>query len=129
MSPADSPARATWLSGLSALASTGTLVCCVLPLVMVMLGFGAVLAGWVSAFPALIWWSEQKALAFGGAGALLALAGFALYRARSAPCPIDPALARACARNRRISAWLFGVSAALYGLGAFTAFLLPRLVT
>ena len=37
------------------LASSGTLVCCVLPAVMVSLGAGATLAGLVTAVPQLIW--------------------------------------------------------------------------
>ena len=43
------------------LASTATLVCCVLPAVLVSLGAGAVLAGLVSSFPQLVWLSEHKA--------------------------------------------------------------------
>ena len=46
-------------------ASAGTLVCCVLPAVMVALGAGASLAGLVTTFPQLIWLSERKALVFG----------------------------------------------------------------
>ena len=46
------------------LASTATLVCCVLPAVLVSLGAGAVLAGLVSAFPPLVWLSEHKAGVF-----------------------------------------------------------------
>src|SRR6187200_1056050 len=37
------------------LASSGTLVCCVLPALMVALGAGAALAGLVTAVPQLIW--------------------------------------------------------------------------
>ena len=39
----------------SLLASSATLVCCVLPAVLVSLGAGAVLVGLVSAFPQLVW--------------------------------------------------------------------------
>ena len=54
------------------LASSATLVCCVLPAVLVALGAGAALAGLVTAVPQLVWLSEHKALVFGGAAALLA---------------------------------------------------------
>ena len=47
------------------LASSTTLVCCVLPAVMVSLGAGAVLVGLITAFPQLIWLSEHKAAVFG----------------------------------------------------------------
>ena len=78
------------------LASTATLVCCVLPAVLVSLGAGAVLVGLVSSFPQLVWLSEHKIGVFAVAGALLAVSGVMIWRARSLPCPVEPAAARAC---------------------------------
>lgn len=109
------------------LASTTTLVCCVLPAVLVSVGAGAVMVGLLSAFPQLVWLSEHKALVFGVAGALLAASGAMIWRARSLPCPIDPAAARSCTRLRRISAWLYGVSLTAFVAGAVFAFVLPAL--
>jgi len=65
--------RNVGVAALTLLASTGTLVCCVLPAVMVALGAGAALAGLVTAVPQLIWLSEHKALVFGVATIMLAL--------------------------------------------------------
>ena len=110
------------------LASSATLLCCVLPAVMVSLGAGAALVGLVSAFPQLVWLSEHKLLLFVTAGVLLAGSGAMLWRARRLPCPIDPVAARSCTRLRRISAWLYGVSLAAYALGTTFAFILPRLM-
>jgi hypothetical protein len=115
------------LSLLTLVASSGTLVCCVLPAVMVSLGAGAALAGLVSAVPQLVWLSAHKALVFGVATALVAASGLALWHARTLPCPSDPALARSCARLRRFSAALWGVAAVSVALGAVFAFVLPRL--
>ena len=72
------------------LASSATLVCCVLPAVLVSLGAGAVLVGLISAFPQLVWLSEHKSLVFGIAGVLLAASGALLWHARRLPCPVDP---------------------------------------
>ncbi|HEX6638727.1 MAG TPA: hypothetical protein VF033_13800 [Steroidobacteraceae bacterium] len=110
------------------LASSTTLLCCVLPAVMVSLGAGAALAGLVSAVPQLVWLSEHKLLVFGIAGALLAVSGALLWRARRLPCPVDPVAARSCTRLRRISAILYGLSLVGYGLGATIAFVLPALM-
>src|SRR5471032_2384228 len=85
------------------LASTATLVCCVLPAVLVTLGAGAALAGLVTAVPQLIWLSEHKPLVFGIAIAFLAVSGVALWYGRSLPCPSDPEAARSCRRLRRVS--------------------------
>ena len=70
---------------LTLLASSGTLVCCVLPAVMVALGAGAALAGLVTAVPQLVWLSDHKAGVFGLAFAMLALSGVLLRRARTLP--------------------------------------------
>lgn len=109
------------------LASTTTLVCCVLPAVLVSLGAGAVMVGLVSTFPQLVWLSEHKALVFGIAGVLLAVSGALIWRARRLPCPIDPVAARSCTRLRRVSAWLYGVSLVAFLAGATFAFVLPAL--
>jgi hypothetical protein len=82
------------------LASSATLVCCVLPAVLVALGAGAALASLVAAVPQLVWLSEHKPLVFGIAIALLVISGLALSHGRSLPCPSDPQAARACQRLR-----------------------------
>lgn len=118
-------ARNVGLAAGALLASSATLVCCVLPAVLVAIGAGAALAGLVTALPQLIWLSEHKPLVFGIAGGLLLLSGGVLWAGRRAPCPADPALARSCMRLRRWSALLYNVALASYGLGATFAFFLP----
>lgn len=109
------------------LASSTTLVCCVLPAVLVSIGAGAAVVGLVSAVPQLIWLSEHKQLVFGTAAVLLAVSGLVLWRARLLPCPIDPILARGCTRLRNASMILYAISAAAFCLGAFFAFAMPML--
>jgi hypothetical protein len=118
-------ARNTGLAIGALLASSATLVCCVLPAVLVAIGAGAALAGLVTAFPQLIWLSEHKPLVFGLGGTLLAISGAALWVGRSAPCPADPVLARSCQRLRRISAIIYATAVLTFGVGAAFAFLLP----
>ena len=115
------------LSLLSLLAGSGTLVCCVLPAVMVSLGAGAALAGLVTAVPQLVWLSAHKGWVFGAAGVMLSVSGLALWHARSLPCPLDPRLAAACTRLRRWSASLWLAAALATTVGALVAFVLPLL--
>jgi hypothetical protein len=117
------------VTALTLLASSGTLVCCVLPAVMVALGAGATLAGLVTAMPQLIWLSEHKAFVFGIASVMLALSGAMLWRARSLPCPAEPSAAAACRRLRAVSAVLWWVSLAGVATGAAFAFVLPVLAS
>jgi hypothetical protein len=119
--------RNVGIAATALLASSATLVCCVLPAVLVSLGAGAVLVGLVTAIPQLIWLSEHKALVFGIAGVLLLLSGVVLWNARRLPCPTDPKLARSCMRLRAISNGLWIVAAVAYAIGAAFAFLLPAL--
>lgn len=107
------------------LASSATLVCCVLPALMVSVGAGAVLVGLVSAVPQLIWLSEHKVLVFAVAGAMLLLSGLMLRRAASLPCPTEPIAARACMRLRRVSAVLFWCAGTAYVIGASFVWIVP----
>jgi|SRR5476651_2055850 hypothetical protein len=108
-------------------ASGATLVCCVLPAVLVAIGAGAALAGLVTAFPQLIWLSEHKAIVFGIAALALGVSGAALWIGRLAPCPADPALARSCRRLRRWSGLAYALAVASFTVGVSFAFILPRL--
>ena len=114
-------------SVLSLFASGSTLVCCALPALLVALGAGAALSTLVSAVPQLVWLSEHKAEVFSAASVMLEFAGFMQWRARTLPCPADPALAAACTRTRKMSLWIYFVSLAIYLTGGFFAFVAPLL--
>jgi hypothetical protein len=102
--------------------STGTLLCCALPILLVSLGLGAAVAGMISAAPWLVTLSQHKAWMFAGTGMLLAAGGWFIYRSGRA-CPTDPDLAHACAMadrwNRRV--WRFALS--IWLIGTFMAYL------
>jgi len=119
-------ARGIGVAATALLARTATLVCCVLPALMVALGAGAALVGLVTAFPQLVWLSEHKLVVFGIAGLLLAVAGAFLAWARRQPCPADPEAARLCQRLRSISHALYAVAVVSFIAGAVFAFLLSR---
>ena len=120
----DPQARSVAMAVTALLASTATLVCCVLPAVLVSIGAGAALVGLVAAFPQLVWLSEHKGLVFGLAGMLLVAAGAVLWWARRLPCPAEPAAARHCVRLRAISHRTYGAAAVMYAAGAAFAFVL-----
>jgi hypothetical protein len=107
------------------LASSATLVCCVLPAVLVSIGAGATVVGLVSAFPQLVWLSEHKGWVFGVAAILLIVSGALLWHARTLPCPVDAAAARSCARLRRFSVVVYLSALGILSCGAFFAFVMP----
>lgn len=114
--------KQTILPILTLFTSFGTLLCCALPALLVMLGMGAVMAGIVSALPWLTVLSVYKSVVFAVSGTLLALAAFVLWRGRFAPCPADPAKARACGILRKISTGMVVFSVLIYSAGLFFAF-------
>jgi hypothetical protein len=118
-------ALSAWLS---LLASSGTLVCCAIPALLVMLGAGAALSGLVAAVPQIVWLSEHKGWIFGVATVLMLAGGALQWRNRTAPCPLDPALRAACLRTRRWSLAVYLVSLVLLVVGALFAFVLPALM-
>ena len=98
-------------------ASSATLVCCVLPAIMVSLGAGAALVGLISAVPQLIWLSEHKLAVFGSAAVLLAASGWMMRYAARLPCPAEVEAARACMRLRSATSIVFWSAAIAYAVG------------
>ncbi len=118
--------RKAILPTLTLFGSFSTLLCCALPALLVSIGAGAAMISIVSAVPQLVWLSEHKVPLFIFAGIMLLLSGISRYLTRNAPCPVDPAQAKSCARMRRISGGIFYFSLAMYGIGFFFAFVAYR---
>lgn len=110
---------------LSLFASMSTLLCCALPALLVTLGMGAALAGFISEVPQITWVSENKIYVFAFAAFMLTVAGITQWRARYLPCPADPAQAKACMRLRKISLGIYLFSLLMFLTGAFFAFVAP----
>lgn len=116
-----------WSSVATLFASSGTLVCCALPALLVAVGAGAALSSLVSVFPQIVWLSEHKEALFATAGLMLAAGGALQWANRHAPCPTDPKLRDACLRTRRTSARVYWLSVGLYAIGGWFAFVQPLL--
>ncbi len=121
---ADSDTRAEVALGwVTLFASTGTLVCCALPIILVTLGLGATVAALTNAVPLLIEISEYKTWVFAGAALLLVLSAWVMYRPNRA-CPTDPELARICAQTLKWNRRILWTSATVWGIGFFAAYLI-----
>jgi hypothetical protein len=124
--PPGPPGR--WLAFLSLFTSTGTLICCALPALLVALGAGAALSTLISVLPGLVWVSEYKEVVFVAAGVMLVISGWLQWRSRFAACPVDPAQRDACLRTRRTSKRIYLASVAIYAVGGFFAFVLSLFI-
>ncbi|EGW55243.1 hypothetical protein TevJSym_ae01000 [endosymbiont of Tevnia jerichonana (vent Tica)] len=109
------------MSWLTLFATTGTLVCCALPIILVMLGLGATVAALTSSLPLLITLSQHKAWVFAFSGLMLGLSGWLLYRSRHS-CPSDPQLGELCNKTQLWNRRIYWVSVAIWGIGFFAAY-------
>jgi mercuric ion transport protein len=120
------------LSYLALFTSFGTLLCCALPSLLVLIGFGATVASFLSAVPWLVALSRHKVWVFAISGMLIG--GNLLYVYVIAPrlkdqdsaCPTDEP--SACASASRFSRIVLWVSATIYAIGVFSAFVLGPLL-
>ncbi len=119
--------KQTLLPMLSLFTSIGTLLCCALPALLVTLGMGAALAGFISVAPWITAISKYKVTVFFVAGILLALSSYFLWVNRNAPCPVDEKQAKACMFLRKFSLYIIIVSIIIYIVGFFFAFLAAEL--
>lgn len=111
------------LSYFSLFTSLGTILCCALPVLLVTLGLGATFAGLIGAVPQIVWLSEHKVMVFIISGGLIGTSALLTYLNRNASCPIDPDEARACKISRKWSIRILAVSAFIWCVGGFFAFL------
>lgn len=121
------------VSFLSLFFSFGTLLCCALPALLVMFGFGATLASLFSAFPQITVFSEYKAIIFTLAASSVAL-GFTIeYFNKSSACDaqvLGPASEQSvCEKTKKTSRKLLVVSTVFLIIGFVFAYLLPIFLT
>ncbi len=112
----------TSLTWLALFASTGTLICCALPIACVMLGLGATVAAISSSVPFFVTLSLHKGWVFAASAMLLAASGWLLFRS-GRECPAEPQLAALCDRTLLWNRRVFRASIAIRGVGFFAAYL------
>ncbi len=111
------------LTLLTLLTTTGTLLCCALPIIFVSLGFGATIAAATSSLPFLITLSQHKLWIFLFSAFMLVLSGWLLYRT-GRHCPTDPEQAAICTAAYRWNKRIYWVSAGIWLLGFIAAYVL-----
>ena len=123
--------RSALLSYFSLFTSVGTLLCCALPSLLVLLGLGASVASMLSFLPWLVTLSRHKQWTFSMSGILIALSFVNMYylapRIRAKQCVSgNPS---ACEESSKLSRVLLWVSAGMYSVGFFVAYALGPILT
>jgi len=120
---AASGSREWLLAYLSLFTSMGTLLCCALPSLLVLVGLGATVASVLSAAPWLVTLSGHKTWVFVIAGALLGGNLAYLYRRGRGPVADSPACSvdgsNACDTTTRVGRVILWISAGIYAVGVF----------
>ena len=113
---------------ISLFTSSGTLLCCALPSLLVTLGMGTAVVGLVTAVPQLIWLSQHKVWVFLFSGIMIGISWYLEKRSQTISCPMDQELAEACKSGKRWSELILKLSIAIWVTGAFFAFIGPLLM-
>jgi len=103
--------------------TTGTLLCCALPIVFVTLGMGATVVAMTSAFPFLITLTKYKIWVFVFSGLMLAVSGWLMFRPGRF-CPTDKALGEACSSAHKWNKRIYWTSVAIWSIGFTAAYIL-----
>jgi mercuric ion transport protein len=122
--PSAAQPRSAWLNYLSLFGSVGTLLCCALPSLLVLFGFGATVAVVLSSLPWLVALSKHKAITFALSGLLIALGFVNTYYVAPRLRPDPTCTTEACCTASRFSRVLLWTSASIYTLGFFVVYIL-----
>lgn len=116
----------TLLNYFSLFTSMGTLLCCALPSLLVLFGLGASVASLLSSLPWLVALSRHKDWTFSISGVLIGLGLVNMYviTPRLAAHKCSPENPSACVEASRASKLILWISAILYAIGFFVAFVL-----
>ena len=115
------------VSVLSLFTSVSTLLCCALPALLVVLGLGAVVAGFISDFPFLITLSQNKEWVFAFAFLIMGINFYMLYfrKKEELSCEYIPRKKEtACETASRWSKVILWISFVLLLIGFFVSYLL-----
>ena len=112
-----------WLSWITLFITSSTLLCCALPILLVTLGFGAVVAGLFYNIPGLLFLAEHKFWTLSISGLLLMILAWTIWKP-NLNCPADPTLANYCNKAKQWNRRLFSLSVVLWLLGLFFSVLI-----
>ncbi|PCJ39467.1 MAG: hypothetical protein COA99_10255 [Moraxellaceae bacterium] len=103
--------------------TSGTLLCCALPIVLVTMGFGAAVASMNVNNPGLAVLAEYKIWTLGLSALLLAFLAWVIWRPNQV-CPVSSELATYCQNAKRWNQRVFWISVVIWSMGFFFSVLL-----
>jgi len=109
---------------LALFSSSGTLICCALPIVVAALAGGAALSSMVSLFPFLVTLSQYKNAIFIFSGSMIALNGYLSFKPlKEIACDVESGEV-GCEVAGKYNRKMFYISLGIFSVGVLTAYLL-----
>ncbi len=109
---------------LALFSSSGTLICCALPMVVAALAGGAALSSMVSLFPFLVTLSQYKNAIFIFSGSMIALNGYLSFKPlKEIACDVESGEV-GCEVAGKYNRKMFYISLGIFSVGVLTAYLL-----
>ncbi|MFA7613752.1 MAG: hypothetical protein WCY48_05900 [Candidatus Caldatribacteriota bacterium] len=103
--------------------SFGTLICCAIPSLLVLIGFGSIVAGFVGKYPQFIWLSENKGWIFTFSITMLMLSFFMQRLSVKKDCEDGY-----CEVTKSWATPVWWVTLSINIFGLFWAYILPQLI-
>ena len=112
-----------WFRWLTLFTTSGTLLCCALPILLVSLGLGSVVASMNYNIPGMFWLAQHKYWTIALSACMLAFLAWMIWRPTQS-CPTDPELARYCETSKKWNKRIFWLSVIIWSTGFFFSTLL-----
>jgi len=113
----------SWLRWLTLFTTSSALLCCALPILLVSLGLGSVVASMNYNIPGLFWLAQHKYWTLALSGLLLSFLAWMIWRPNQS-CPSDPELAQYCETSKKWNKRIFWVSVIVWSIGVFFSLIL-----
>ena len=117
------PVNKAYLRWLTLFISSGTLLCCALPILLVSLGFGAVVASLNYNIPGLVFLAEHKIWTLSLSALFLFFLAWVIWQPNQS-CPANPQLAALCQTSQRWNKRIFWLSVMIWSIGFFFSIVL-----
>jgi hypothetical protein len=113
----------SWLRWLALFTTSSTLLCCALPILLVSLGLGSVVASMNYNIPGMFWLAQHKYWTLALSALLLSVLAWIIWRPKQS-CPTDPELARYCENSKKWNKRIFWLSVIIWCMGVFFSLVL-----
>jgi hypothetical protein len=115
--------KKSYLKWLTLLVTSGTLLCCALPILLISLGFGAAVASLNYNIPELMFLAEHRLWTLSISASLLIVLAWVIWRPNQS-CPSGHHLKKQCKIAKKWNKRIFWLSVAIWSIGFFFSVLL-----